>query len=70
MPDHTTLYRFFERLEKTVIEKVIEEILQRIGDSKRKPRKRVIAVEVTGLSTFYAGRVNIMEAVRCSGVTG
>ena len=60
VPDHTTLYRFFERLDERIIQSALTEIIRRMGGRRRR-RRRIIAVDATGLSpgaisTFFVRR--------------
>lgn len=63
VPDHTTLYRFLQRLDDPTIDRVLGEAARRFKSPKRRARRRArVAVDGTGLShnaasTFFIRRI-------------
>ena len=64
VPDHTTLYRFLQRLDDQVIDRAVGETVHRLrGTWKKKRRRSDVGVDATGLaqgavSTFLVRRLH------------
>jgi hypothetical protein len=64
VPDFTTLYRFFERVDDVTIDRAVGETMRRLRGARRKGRWRArVGVDATGLaqgavSTFFVRRLH------------
>jgi hypothetical protein len=64
VPDFTTLYRFLQRLDDTIIDRAVGETVRRLRGVRKKGRRRArVAVDATGLaqgavSTFFVRRMH------------